>query len=37
VTAIADVHPPSDITFAGHDIYVTGRPNFRVVRDALLI
>jgi hypothetical protein len=36
VTAIADVHPPSDITFAGRDIYITGRPGFRVVRDALL-
>ncbi|MDA1141121.1 MAG: hypothetical protein O3B01_21345 [Planctomycetota bacterium] len=37
VTAIADVHPPSDITFAGRDIYVAGRPSFRVVRDALLL
>lgn len=36
VTAIADVHPPSDITFSGRDICITGGPSFRMVRDALV-
>ena len=37
ITAVADVHPPSDLTFSGRDIYLSGKPGLRVVRDVLLI
>jgi len=35
VAVVAEVHPPGNITFSGRDLYLTGKPHFRVVRDAL--